>query len=261
MAGSEKGGEVRIVKKKHGGHGHHGGAWKVAYADFVTAMMAFFLVMWIIGLSQNIKEAVAAYFKDPVGFMKAVEAGKLAFSIAPESGGKKGEQDVATKVSDVSEKKRLEVAKKEIEKMMEGVSEFKQLKPYVQIQIVDEGLRVELLESSRPVFFASGSADLNPQARQLLARLAKYLAKLPNRVIIEGHTDSRPFLRGGTTNWELSVNRANSARRVLESSGLRKGQIYEVRGYADNRLRVPNDPYHYSNRRVSLLIAYEKAIK
>jgi chemotaxis protein MotB len=261
MAGSEKGGDIRIVKKKHGGHGHHGGAWKVAYADFVTAMMAFFLVMWIIGLSKDIKEAIAAYFKDPVGFMKAVNEGKLAFSISPDVGAAKVGEKPPPQPSEISEKQRMEAAKKEIEKVLESVPDFKHLKPYVQIQIVEEGLRVELLESSQSVFFKTGSAELNAAARHLLSRIANYLAKLPNRIIIEGHTDSRPFSGGGMTNWELSVNRANSARRVLEASGLRKGQIYEVRGYADNKLRVPTDPYHYSNRRISLLIAYSKELK
>jgi len=261
MAGDEKGGDIRIVKKKHAGHGHHGGAWKVAYADFVTAMMAFFLVMWIVGLSQNIKEAIAAYFKDPVGFMKAVNEGKLAFSIAPDGGTAKASEKEVSALDEASEKRRMELAKKEIEKLVEGVPEFKHLKPYVQIQIVDEGLRIELMESAQSVFFMTGSAEVRPPARQLLARIAKYLAQLPNRIIIEGHTDSRPFSRGDMTNWELSVNRANSARRVLEASGLRKGQIYEVRGYADNKLRVPGDPYHYSNRRISLLIAYNKELR
>ncbi len=261
MAGSDKGGDIRIVKKKHGEHGHHGGAWKVAYADFVTAMMAFFLVMWIIGLSQNIKEAIAAYFKDPVGFMKAVNEGKLAFSIAPDGGAVKADEKELPKPGEMSEKQRMEVAKQELEKMVEGMPEFSHLKPYVKIQIVDEGLRVELLESSQSVFFVTGSADINPQARQLLMQIAKHLSKLPNRIIIEGHTDSRPFARGSMTNWELSVNRANAARRILEAGGLRKGQVYEVRGYADNKLRVPNDPYHYSNRRISLLIAYDKELK
>lgn len=258
MAEGGKGGDIRIVKKKHGDHGHHGGAWKVAYADFVTAMMAFFLVMWIIGLSQNIKEAVAAYFKDPVGFMKAASEGKLAFSIAQEAGAAKaGEKDLV-KTDQAADKQRLETAKKELEQIMESVPEFSHLKPYVQIEIVDEGLRIELIESSESVFFMTGSAEVNPQARQLLMRIAKHLRNLPNRISIEGHTDSRPFLRGGMTNWELSVNRANSARRILEAGGVRKGQIYEVRGYADNKLRVPNDPHHYSNRRISLLIAYRK---
>jgi len=261
MAGGDKGGDIRIVKKKHGDHGHHGGAWKVAYADFVTAMMAFFLVMWIIGLSQNIKEAIAAYFKDPVGFMKAVNEGKLAFSIAPDAGAVKAGEKDAPKPDEVTEKQRMELAKQELEKVVAGVPEFRNLKPYVKIQIVDEGLRVELLESSQSVFFVSGSAEVNPQARQLLTRIARYLSKLPNRIIIEGHTDSRPFARGGMTNWELSANRANAARRILEAGGLRKGQIYQVRGYADNKLRVPNDPYHYSNRRISLLIAYNKELK
>ncbi|MEJ5250694.1 MAG: OmpA family protein [Chthonomonadetes bacterium] len=261
MAESNKGGDIRIVKKKHGEHGHHGGAWKVAYADFVTAMMAFFLVMWIVGLSQNIKEAIAAYFKDPVGFMKAVNEGKLAFSISPDGGAAKAGEKEPSKIAEVSEKQRMELAKQELEKVVAGMPEFKHLKPYVQIQVVDEGLRIELLESSQSVFFLTGSAEINPKARQLLLQIAKYLAKLPNRIIIEGHTDSRPFSRGGMTNWELSVNRANSARRVLEAGGVRKGQIYEVRGYADNKLRVPDDPYHYSNRRISLLIAYNKELK
>lgn len=261
MAEGNKGGDIRIVKKKHGEHGHHGGAWKVAYADFVTAMMAFFLVMWIIGLSQNIKEAIAAYFKDPVGFMKAVNEGKLAFSISPDGGAAKAGEKDPSKIAEVGEKQRMELAKQELEKVVAGAPEFKDLKPYVQIQVVDEGLRIELLESSQSVFFLTGSAEINPKARQLLLRIAKYLAKLPNRIIIEGHTDSRPFSRGGMTNWELSANRANSARRVLEAGGVRKGQIYEVRGYADNKLRVPDDPYHYSNRRISLLIAYNKELK
>lgn len=258
---SDKGGDIRIVKKKHGGHGHHGGAWKVAYADFVTAMMAFFLVMWIVGLSKDIKEAIAAYFKDPVGFMKAVNEGKLAFSISPDGGAAKAdEKEPSPELSMRSQKQQMEIAKQEIEKMVEGMPEFQKLKPFIKIQIVDEGLRVELLESSESVFFMTGSAELNPKARQLLGLIAKQLAKLPNRIIIEGHTDSRPFSRGGMTNWELSVNRANSARRILEASGLRKGQIYEVRGYADNKLRVPSDPYHYSNRRISLLIAYDQKL-
>lgn len=257
--GGEQGGNIRVIKKKHGGHGHHGGAWKVAYADFVTAMMAFFLVMWIIGLSQNIKEAVAAYFKDPVGFMKAVEAGKLAFNVGAEGGAVKAKVDLDN--DQAAEKLKLEQVKKEIEKVIHGVPEFKHLKPYVQLQVVDEGLRIELLESSRAVFFQTGSAEVNPQARQLLGRIAQHLSKIPNRVIIEGHTDSLPFTRGDMTNWELSVNRANSARRVLEAAGLPKGQVFEVRGYADNKLRIPDNPRHYSNRRISLLIVHKHHLK
>ncbi|MCS7190782.1 MAG: OmpA family protein [Fimbriimonadales bacterium] len=264
----EGGGEIRIVKKKGGGHGHHGGAWKVAYADFVTAMMAFFMVMWLIGLDAKTRAAIAAYFRDPVGFMQAVRAkSEAVFTIndAVPPGGKntpnmpRAAKDGKTilKKDRKTEKQELEEFKKYIETALSNIPELSRLKEYVKIEFVKEGLRIELLEGKQPVFFQTGSATVTPAARQLLRIIAQKVGKLDNRVIVEGHTDAQPYRYGsGYSNWELSADRANAARRVLEASGLWKGQVAEVRGYADTRLRNPDDPFHYSNRRVSLLIPY-----
>ena len=264
----EGGGEIRIVKKKGGGHGHHGGAWKVAYADFVTAMMAFFLVMWLIGLDAKTRAAIAAYFRDPVGFMQALRAkSEAVFTIndAQPPGGKntpnmpRAAKDgkVALKKDRKTEQQELEAFKQYVERALSNIPELSRLKEHVKIEFVQEGLRIELLEGKEPVFFKSGSAEITPAARQLLRLIAQQVGKLDNRVVVEGHTDAQPYRYSGFySNWELSTDRANAARRVLESAGLWKGQVAEVRGYADTRLRNPQDPYHYSNRRVSLLIPY-----
>lgn len=264
----EGGGEIRIVKKKNAGHGHHGGAWKVAYADFVTAMMAFFMVMWLIGLDAKTRQAIAAYFRDPVGFMQAVRAKSEAVFTINETvppGGKntpnmpRAAKDGKTvlKKGRQTERKELEEFKKYVETALSNIPELSRLKEYVKIEFVKEGLRIELLEGKEPVFFQTGSATVTPAAQRLLQIIAQKVGKLDNRVVVEGHTDAQPYrYGGGYSNWELSTDRANAARRVLEASGLWKGQVAEVRGYADTRLRNPQDPFHYSNRRVSLLIPY-----
>ena len=264
----EGGGEIRIVRKKGGGHGHHGGAWKVAYADFVTAMMAFFMVMWLIGLDAKTRAAIAAYFRDPVGFMQALRAkSEAVFTIndAMPPGGKNTphmpraakDSKTALKKDRKTERQELEEFKQYMERALSNIPELSRLKEYVKIEFVKEGLRIELLEGKEPVFFKSGSAEITSAARRLLGLIAQQVGKLDNRVVVEGHTDAQPYRYGGFyTNWELSTDRANAARRVLESAGLWKGQVAEVRGYADTRLRNPMDPFHYSNRRVSLLIPY-----
>jgi chemotaxis protein MotB len=243
--------QIRVVKKGKSHGGHHGGAWKVAYADFVTAMMAFFLVMWIVGLSQDVKQAVAGYFKDPVSFMKAVESGKMPFGV---SGLDKDE--VGSKpAEDSADRSRLEKTKQVIENIIAQAPEFKQLKQFVDIKLVDEGLEIDLLEARESLFFDSGSAKIKPSTKSLLAKVSEELGKLPNNVIIEGHTDSRPLARQDNyTNWELSADRANSARRIMESTGLRPKQVDEVRGYAATHPRVPSNPEHFSNRRVSIIV-------
>lgn len=243
--------EIRVIKRGKSHAGHHGGAWKVAYADFMTAMMAFFLVMWIVGLSQNVKSAIAGYFQDPVGFMKAVESGKKPFGVSGlDSGGmgsKKGDQ--------VQERSRLEKTKQAIEQMMAATPEFKNVRKYVDIKLVSEGLKIDLLDAQESLFFDSGSAKIKPATKALLGRVSTELKKLSNNVIIEGHTDNRPLARSdGYTNWELSADRANSARRVMENAGLRKNQIDQVRGYADTHPRDPSNPAHFSNRRVSIIV-------
>ncbi|MFN4032073.1 MAG: flagellar motor protein MotB [Fimbriimonadales bacterium] len=263
----EGGGEIRIVKKKNAGHGHHGGAWKVAYADFVTAMMAFFMVMWLIGMDAKTRAAIAAYFRDPVGFMEAVRKNEAIFTIndAVPPGGKntpnmpRAAKDgkTALKKDRKTEQKELEEFKQYMERALSNIPELSRLKEFVKIEFVKEGLRIELLEGKEPVFFQTGSATITPAARRLLELIAKKISQLDNRVVVEGHTDAQPYRYGaGYSNWELSSDRANAARRVLEASGLWKGQVAEVRGYADTRLRDPMNPFHFSNRRVSLLIPY-----
>lgn len=258
--------EIRIIKRKKADHGHHGGAWKVAYADFVTAMMAFFLVMWIIGLSQELKKAIAGYFRDPVGFMETYKEGKHAFSVnenslpgKPESHHLFNFQAKGNAPTGEQQRQMFEKIKRELETALATLPDLARLREHIQISIAEEGLRIELIEGPEPVFFETGSAQITPAAKRLMILIAQEVRKLDNRLIIEGHTDSRPYRYVESySNWELSADRANAARRVLESAGLWKGQVAEVRGYADTRLRVLSDPYHYSNRRVSLLIPYRK---
>ncbi len=245
--------EIRVIKKakKHGGH--HGGAWKVAYADFVTAMMAFFLVMWITGMSQEVKASVAGYFKDPKGFMEAVKAGNAPFSV-PES---KGKDKKPSKLTKAQEMAKMEEAKKTIEKMVSNTPEFKNLKKHVDVKLTDEGLKIDLLETKQSLFFDEASARVRPEAAHLLSQVATELKKLPNKIIIEGHTDSRPLSRAdGYTNWELSADRANSARHIMSGVGMSDNQIAQVRGYAATQPRDP-DPSSPSNRRVTIVVVFK----
>lgn len=252
---------IRIVKKKKGHHGHHGGAWKVAYADFVTAMMAFFLVMWIIGLSQPVREAISAYFKDPSGFMKTARGGNSPISEEPK-GVKDGKPaPIVPREGSGQTLATLRAAFEEIRSAilqeMKRLPELQGLDGSVQVRLTDEGLRIELIEQRASLFFDTGKADLKPRTRKLLGLIARKLRTLRNPIVVEGHTDSRPLGRpGGYTNWELSADRANAARRELERQGLLPGQIIAVRGYADRKLLNAEDPFHFSNRRVSILVAY-----
>ena len=260
---AEKTANIRIVKKKKGHAGHHGGAWKVAYADFVTAMMAFFLVMWIVGLSNPVKQAVAGYFKDPTGFMKAFKEGNAPFEVGKESGAlKENENKPLPPVNPTQERARLEAAKKAIEKAIMQKPEFKEIGKHVDVKLVSEGLRIDLLESKESMFFDSGSAQVKPATIKLLTQIAAELRSLPNKLIIEGHTDSRPLNRlDGYTNWELSADRANSARHVVESAGVHDTQIAQVRGYAATQPRDSSNPASFINRRVSIVVVMSNALK
>jgi chemotaxis protein MotB len=230
-----------IVIKKKGGHaGHHGGAWKVAYADFVTAMMALFIVLWMMNASNQIKQAVGGYFKDPTGTSK-----KVGSSMAGS-----GENFVVTK-------QNIQQLKEELQKAMSQVSNFDKLKDKVEMTITSEGLRIELLETKDGTFFATGQAELNETGRALLVTLARELGQVPNKLSIEGHTDSVPYSGGGDySNWELSTDRANAARRLMQQSGLRQDQVSQVRGFADQKPRKPENPADPSNRRISLIVQY-----
>lgn len=231
-----------IVIKKKGSHGgHHGGAWKVAYADFVTAMMALFIVLWLMSSNADVKEAVGAYFNDPTG-----------------SGKERGSSLVGTGESLSVNKDDMGNLKERLEQALKQSPDFEKLKNNVQMSVTVDGLRVEMLESETGMFFQSGSPAPSSTGKELIVKLAQELGQLPNDLLIEGHTDAKPFgAKTDYTNWELSSDRANAARRLMEASGLRQGQVVQVRGFADQALRLPNHPNAAQNRRISVIVKYK----
>ncbi len=231
---------IIIIRKKGGHGGHHGGAWKVAYADFVTAMMALFIVLWLMNASKPIQVAISGYFKDPSG------TGKMTGSSLNGTG-----ENVQP------DKQEMAKLKEELQKSIQGINDFAKLKNNIEITVTAEGLRIELLESEKGTFFESGSSTLNKSGQEIAALLAAELGKAPNHVSIEGHTDAKPYAgKSSYSNWELSADRANAARRLMQQSGLRSDQISQVRGFADQRLRNGKDPLDPSNRRISIIVQY-----
>jgi chemotaxis protein MotB len=241
---------IIIVKKKAGHGGHHGGAWKVAYADFVTAMMAFFLVMWLVGQSKSVKEGIGGYFRNPAVFESQGGRGVLPGADTID------EPKAQAPVTDLeTERRRLEAAVEHIKERLNELPAFQGLKDQIEFTVTPEGLRIDLLEKDESSFFASGSAVVRPETERILTVIARELGALEDDVVVEGHTDSRPYAATDRySNWELSADRANAARRVLERSGLRHEQVTAVRGLADRQLRVPSDPYDARNRRVAILV-------
>jgi len=231
-----------IVVKKKGAHaGHHGGAWKVAYADFVTAMMALFIVLWLMNTSKAIQNAVAGYFQDPRGV-----ADKAGRSIVANGGGKA-----------ILPKDDMNSLKKQLEKAVKQIPNFDKLKNHIIMTITPEGLQIDLIEGPNGTFFSSGNAELNQDGQDLVAALAEQLGKLPNKISVEGHTDAKPYANGHNySNWELSSDRANSARRLLQGNGVGPNQVTEVRGFADQRPLDAKNPLDPSNRRISLIVHY-----
>lgn len=239
-----------VVRKKQVAHGSHGGAWKVAFADFMTAMFALFLVLWLVNQSSDVRAAVAGYFSNPLGFPG--EAGStLMPSEGPEAAG------IRPTIMEPISLRRLQLRELQsrLRKRMDEVPELEAVAGHIELELVDEGLRIQLLEDSSGVFFETGSADPKPGGRQLLSLLGSELAAIPNLVVIEGHTDARRYAADRQySNWELSADRANAARRILTANGLQESQISQIRGWADRRLRVPDDPLAPSNRRVTITI-------
>ncbi|OGU37436.1 MAG: chemotaxis protein MotB [Ignavibacteria bacterium GWB2_35_6b] len=246
--------QIIIKKSKKKGGGHHGGAWKVAYADFVTAMMALFIVLWILAQSEEVKEKISEYFKDPSGFVlgngPSVMEGKKVNSIQPDI-----MESVLTRQREMEE---LEEMGKDIVEQLTNEEEFKNIVNQIEINITDEGLLIEIMESQEDTFFDIGTATLKEKSEDLLVTIGKQLSQINNRIVLEGHTDARQFPGNGMgyTNYELSADRANAARRALLKGGLESSQIEEIRGYADNRLRDPKDPFSASNRRISIIVRF-----
>jgi chemotaxis protein MotB len=229
-----------IIKRQAPHGGHHGGAWKVAYADFVTAMMALFIVLWLLNSSKQVQEAIGGYFKDPTGTSKKVGSGKTG----------SGDNFIVTK-------QNMDKLKEELQSAVKKTAIIEKLKNQIEMTITAEGLRIELMDTDKDAFFPSGVADPNSNGTEILVVLAQELGKLPNLVSIEGHTDAKPFSQGANYgNWELSADRANAARRIMQANGLGKRQVTQVRGFADQQLRKPTDPSDSSNRRISLIAHY-----
>lgn len=247
--------KIIIVKKKVKKHGgHHGGSWKVAYADFVTAMMAFFLVMWIMGMDQGVKDMVQGYFQNPVGFKRSFSGGRNILSQGNSIVNVEVRRAVMLRRRD--EEAGMRAAADSIEARLARIGVLEEAID-VQAAVTSEGLRIEMMETSAdPVFFQRGSARLTPALDAVLHLVAAELRGLPEMVVVEGHTDAVPFGRADYTNWELSVERANAARRVLLAGGLQDARIAEVRGYADRRPRIGDDPSDPRNRRISILLPF-----
>lgn len=230
---------IIIIKKKPAHSAHHGGAWKVAYADFVTAMMALFIVLWLLTTNDRVKQAISGYFQDPKSYGKHVGTTAAGTS------------------ETISSKMSMDQIRQKLEEAMKKAPEFEALKDHVQVTVTGEGLRIELLETAGGMFFDSGNAKPSQFGKDLLVRLARELGRLPNRILIEGHTDASPLGTDHTySNWELSADRANAARQVMQQNGLRADQVSEVRGYADQRLRNPQNPRDATNRRISVIVQY-----
>ena len=231
-----------IVRKKVVHGGHHGGAWKVAYADFVTAMMALFIVLWLMTSSDQVKKAVAGYFRDPTGAGAQTGSGQAGLG----EGVQIGRDD-------------MHHLKDKLEAAMQQMPALEKLKDQVAMTVTGEGLLIELMESERGTFFESGNALPSGTGKEMLEMLAAELGRMPNRLVIEGHTDSRPFSGNGAySNWELSADRANMARRLMQTAGLRVDQVAAVRGYADQRLRDAKHPEDAANRRVTIIVQYRQ---
>jgi chemotaxis protein MotB len=251
---------IRVVKKKQAHEAHHGGSWKVAYADFVTAMMAFFLVMWIVSMNEQVREEIQNYFNNPsaaaqsrAGISKMAAGGSNPVATGAYGVGAKSWRELALE----AQKERFARVRDTLETQIAGRPDLSKLGKHVEITVTPSGLDIELIEATESLFFKSGSAELPTATVKLLSVIAGELGRVPNPVAIEGHTDSVPYRgRANYTNWELSTDRANAARRVMESRGLRPHQVVEVRGYADSRPREPMHPTNPINRRVSILVNF-----
>jgi chemotaxis protein MotB len=232
---------IIIIRKKKGhGGGHHGGAWKVAYADFVTAMMALFIVLWLMNSSKQMQEVIGGYFRDPTGTSKKV-----------------GTNQTGAAENFAITKDNMKLLKEQLQKTIKQNADLDKLRNQIEMTVTAEGLRIELMESAKGTFFASGSAQPTEEGKEILVLLAQELGGIPNKLSVEGHTDSTPFARDTNYgNWELSSDRGNTVRRIMQANGIHADQISQVRGYADQRLRKPANPEDPSNRRISLIVQY-----
>lgn len=248
---------IIIIKKRKKVHAaHHGGSWKVAYADFVTAMMAFFMVMWLLSMDQKMKDAIEGYFSNPVGFKKGFSAGT---NIISSGNSPAGEVKPPLRILiRRSQDKQFGDLAKDLRNRLNSSPDLRALGAHIEAVTTKNGLRIELIETgSGQTFFRNGSAEMMPITVAALRLIGAELSQLQTPVIIEGHTDSQQFGNAASyTNWELSSDRANAARRMIEAAGVDPSRIVEVRGMADRDLRVPSNPMDPANRRISILLPF-----
>ena len=292
MAKEEKASIIIVKRKKKGGGGHHGGAWKVAYADFVTAMMAFFLVMWLVSsVSKEQRAAMFDYFKNPsmepgksiraapgqmgpggastsvINLGGGLDAPRVILKDTPPSDSKSKPQpfnmkdvDTARQIADEADHKKLESLMEELRQAIDKSQALKPFKDQLLLDITPEGLRIQIVDAQNRPMFDLGSAKLKDYTTEILKTLAGYLNTVPNRISLTGHTDIRPYPGGvNYTNWELSADRANSARRALESGGITPQKIARVVGLSSSVLFDKDNPQNPINRRISIIVMTKAA--
>lgn len=274
--------QVLVIKRvKRGKHSFHGGTWKIAYADFVTAMMAFFLLMWLLGsTTQGELEGIAEYFKSPLKVALAGGSGSGDSSSVIKGGGqdltrresqiKKGDVKAQKKTINLKaaeaelerlEFSRLKALQGKLEKALDGNPSLRDYRKQLLIDITSEGLRIQIVDEQNRPMFASGKAVLAPYMRDILREISHVLNEMPNKISLSGHTDAKPYPSGerSYSNWELSADRANASRRELVSSGIDEGKIVRVVGLSSSVLLDPNDPFNPVNRRISIIVMNKKA--
>ncbi len=277
MAGDSKKLQPIIIKRvRKGGHAKHGGAWKIAYADFVTAMMAFFLLMWLLGsTSEGDKKGIADFFNAPLKVALQGGSGSGDSSHVVRGGGtdltrttgqvRNGDVPAKRKLLNIkaleaeqkhAEITRLEALKKRVEEAIAANPKLAAMKSQIRLDMTRDGLRIQIVDEQNRPMFDSGSAVVKPYMHELLKEIGRSLTDVPNRVTLEGHTDAQPFIGGdrGYSNWELSSDRANASRREIVAGGLPEDRVLLVQGMASSNLFVPGDPQSPMNRRISVIV-------
>ncbi|MGQ9861640.1 MAG: flagellar motor protein MotB [Thiobacillaceae bacterium] len=265
---------IVIKRIKKGGGGHHGGAWKIAYADFVTAMMAFFLLMWLLGSTTKAQmEGIADYFKTPLKVALAGGSGAGDATSVIKGGGtdltrragqvKNGDIDpeTARKILAKDEAERLNQMKQKLERLIDSNPKLKQFKRQLKLDITSEGLRIQIVDDQNRPMFDSGGAVMKDYTRDILREIGKTLNELPNKISLSGHTDAVQYASGerGYSNWELSADRANASRRELVAGGLEEGKIMRVVGLGSAVPFDRDNPNSPVNRRISIIVMNKKA--
>ncbi|TSE25361.1 flagellar motor protein MotB [Tepidimonas aquatica] len=282
MAASGKPLQPIIIKRvKKGGHGAHGGAWKIAYADFVTAMMAFFLLMWLLGsTTEGDRKGIADYFNQPLKVMLFGGPGSGGATSILQGGGEDltksvGEVasgDIEDKVRELGaqlaraeairlDKERIATLRDKLDNIINVNPKLAEFKNQIRMEMVQDGLNIQIVDEQNRPMFDTGSALLKPYTRDILRAIAQALAEVDNRISLTGHTDATPYGNGerAYSNWELSADRANATRRELVAAGLPEGKLARVVGMADKQLLFPDNPYDPRNRRISILVLTREA--